>query len=374
MSKLDPKPYRGGPQQRYWYAQWTDEHGKQRSKSLGPVSRISQGEARRRCRELHASFLVDPSGRTPRAAASITLAEFVTDYLAARTLEVAPTTLAAIRFAVRPFAAALGERKLNTIGAGDAEDYVTSLRRAGLAPWTIAVRVGRLRHLFAAAVRRKLITENPFTGLSSTAGDIERATPRIFAGDVARVIAAAKPRWALLLGLCAYAGLRRGEAMRIRWGDVQVSRRRLRVAHEGAQTTKRRSREVLLIPELETLLELHRGNAKDSDLIVGTIANVHRQLHGETYNGNRYISPFEVAGIPLWPKPLQSLRAWRATEWRAAHPDYIVDAWLGHSLSVARRFYVQVPESAYGVQKESDRQRADRLEAELAAIKAGRSS
>ena len=55
-----------------------------------------------------------------------------------------------------------------------------------------------------------------------------------------------------------------------------------------------------------------------------------------------------AAGIEPWPKPFNNLRSTRDTELRRAGvPDYKVDAWLGHSLKVAKKHYLQLIDEDY---------------------------
>jgi hypothetical protein len=53
------------------------------------------------------------------------------------------------------------------------------------------------------------------------------------------------------------------------------------------------------------------------------------------------------AGIVLWEKPFQNMRATCATELRDIHPGHVCEAWLGHTKEIADRHYRQVMESNF---------------------------
>ena len=54
-----------------------------------------------------------------------------------------------------------------------------------------------------------------------------------------------------------------------------------------------------------------------------------------------------AAGLEPWPKAFVALRSTRATELRKQHPDYVVNAWIGHSQRVAERHYLQVTDDDF---------------------------
>ena len=59
------------------------------------------------------------------------------------------------------------QRDLRTIDETAAEDFKLFLLKAGLASTTVAKRLQFARQFFKAAVKRKLITSNPFAEVES---------------------------------------------------------------------------------------------------------------------------------------------------------------------------------------------------------------
>ena len=94
-------------------------------------------------------------------------------------------------------------------------------RPAGLAPGTIRTRVNNVRGVLRAAVRDRVIASDPSDGIT---------LPRVRRPEVAMVLpttaqvrallAAAPDEWGAFVALCAFAGLRLGEAAALQVGDV----------------------------------------------------------------------------------------------------------------------------------------------------------
>lgn len=55
----------------------------------------------------------------------------------------------------------------------------------------------------------------------------------------------------------------------------------------------------------------------------------------------------ERAGLNAWPKPFQNLRSTRQTELEERFPSHVVCAWLGNSIQIARKHYLQVTDEHF---------------------------
>lgn len=53
------------------------------------------------------------------------------------------------------------------------------------------------------------------------------------------------------------------------------------------------------------------------------------------------------AGLDVWPKLFQNLRSSRQTELEERFPSHVVCAWLGNSIQIARKHYLQVTEDHF---------------------------
>jgi integrase len=112
-------------------------------------------------------------------------------------------------------------------------------RPPGLAPGTIRTRVNNVRGVLRAAVRDRVIASDPSDGI---------ALPRVRRPEAAMVLpstaqvrallAEAPDEWGAFVALCAFAGLRLGEAAAVQVGDVDFLRRTLTVRRQVQRGTK----------------------------------------------------------------------------------------------------------------------------------------
>lgn len=100
---------------------------------------------------------------------SSTLGEFIDRYIQDRT-DVKPTTATTYAQARRHLTTFFGaEKPLRDITDVDAEQWRLHLAREGLAEASVRKFSGIAKQLLKAAVKRKLVTENPFSSLESSA-------------------------------------------------------------------------------------------------------------------------------------------------------------------------------------------------------------
>lgn len=232
-----------------------------------------------------------------------------------------------------------GSTPIEDITPAQADDFKAwLLNTKGVSLTTACSHVSKAKVAFERAVSRGMIPRNPFSGVSATPPTpVERAVDLTHAQVRAILSACPNRSWRHLVGLCALAGLRRGEALRLRQEDVDRGSRKIHVIPEGGfETSKARARVVYLEPELDALLDHEPG-----PLVVLSLSNLHRDM----------AAIVKAAGVPAYPKPFHALRAWRATTWREKFEEYQVDAMLGHSLAVARRHYVKLPDSFFAAQQ-----------------------
>jgi integrase len=112
---------------------------------------------------------------------------------------------------------------------------------ARLAPTTIDTRFTIVRGVFRAAVADRLIPSDPAAGVVLPRKRKAEAAMRIPThADVAKLLNAAeppnrprsRPGFTAYVALCAFAGLRRGEALGVQVGDIDFLGRTLRVTRQ----------------------------------------------------------------------------------------------------------------------------------------------
>lgn len=276
---------------------------------------------------------------------AVTLKAFIDGYLSQRP-DVKAGTMMVFRQAQRWLQRFLGEnRPLADVTPADADAFRAHMLGEGRARATTNKWCQYARHFFAVAVRRKLITENPFEHIrGAVRGNVAK---RYFVKpeEALKIIDAAPDlQWKVLIALARWGGLRiPSEALALTWRDVDWGNNRIIIrASKTAHHEDGGVRIMPLFPELRPYLEQAFDEAEEGALYVITryrdpAANLRTQLV-------RYI---EAAKLKPWPKPWQNMRASRATELADVYPSHVCAAWLGHTEAVADEFYRQVTDEHF---------------------------
>lgn len=281
---------------------------------------------------------VEPEQSTVRA--------FVDRYIASRT-DVKGSTAAVYGHTRRNMIEHFGPEKVMTdITAGDADDFRLYLSQLGLSENTVRRRCSIAKQFCRAAVRRRMLKENPFGDMRGISVRGNKTREFFVPRDMADRVLAACPdaQWQLLFALSRYGGLRcPSEHLALRWGDIDWAQCRITVRssktehHEGGE-----SRQIPLFPELRNYLERVYDQAEPGTEFVITRyrqanANLRTQL-------NRII---RKAGLVPWPKLFQNLRATRETELAEKYPLHVVCSWIGNTQAVAAKHYLQVTQDHF---------------------------
>ncbi len=193
----------------------------------------------------------------------------------------------------------------------------------------------RIKKLFAQAVRAKLLSESPAAD-QRIGPEVNRE--RDFYVDrstTERILAECDTEWALIFGLCRYAGLRcPTEVLGLKWSDVDLAAGRLRI-----DSVKTGLRFCPVFPELRPLLEAARYLAPD-----GAVYCVRRYRGNATNLRTQLGRILGRVGVVPWPKLFVNLRASARTDLQEVFPSHVCDSWLGHSTRVAERHYLQTTE------------------------------
>jgi integrase len=205
-----------------WRARYRDDNGKEHA-----AHRATKRDAQRWLDEQTAKIVsnthVDPS------AGKITFSSFYAEWAERQIWKT--STRKAMDLAARSFT--FRDLALNRIRRSHIEQYVKAMQVAGLAATTIRTRFVSVGAVFNAAVVDKVIGSNPMQ-------DVKRPkVPRQEDGmvipaaeDVAKLLAHASDDFAVLVALCAFAGLRIGEAPAVQVGDINFPQRTLKVSRQ----------------------------------------------------------------------------------------------------------------------------------------------
>lgn len=141
---------------------------------------------------------------------------------------------------------------LKSIRRSHVESWVKRMDAAGLAPGTIKTRFNNVRAVFKAAHRDRIIGTDPTEGVALPRGRRTELAMTIPSPEsVDRLVAAADDWSRPFVGLCAFAGLRLGEAAALQIGDVNFLGRQVTVTRQvqragGSQVEIRPASEVRL--------------------------------------------------------------------------------------------------------------------------------
>lgn len=211
-------------------ARYRDEAGKEHARHFNRKT-----DAQRWLDEVTASVVtgryVDPK------AGKVTFARFYADW-SARQVWVPSTRVASDRITgAVPFA----DIPLKSIRRSHIEAWVKTMDADGLAASTIKTRHVVVRAVFRAAVADKFIADDPSAGVTlprlrkreasmTIPTDDEVGKLIVYADNDARVTT--RRGFRAYVALCAFAGLRLGEAAGVQVGDIDFLRRQLRVSRQ----------------------------------------------------------------------------------------------------------------------------------------------
>ncbi len=184
------------------------------------------------------------------------------------------------------------------------------------------------------------MTRNPFVHLSGTSPKIDKDWHNVSHEDLQKLLGVCDADWRALFALCRLAGLRRGEALRLRWADVDWNEHRLTIVPEdGRESTKQRRRVVPIEQELHDILLEKFDQASDGQELVVNVNGANVDIMARRR--------IRWAGFEVWSKPFHTLRKNRETDWAQDYPQYVVAEWMGHSIDVSANHYLKVPQELY---------------------------
>lgn len=224
----------------------------------------------------------------------------------------------------------LGDRPLDRLKATDVERLIKSLRDRGLSDSTVRQTYTVLRAVLDTAVRDGLVARNVAATIKRP--KVEAREARYLSRTEIRQLfqAAQGYRNSSLITLLAFTGLRRGEALALKWEDVDLKAGTLRVRGTLARInrglvvtepkTNRSKRSVSLGPAVVEDLRAHRQEQAEEQLRAGP-----------AWQGEGYVFTNEVGG-PVDPR--NALRSLSAAAKRAGLEDVNLHT-LRHSAATA---------------------------------------
>lgn len=298
------------------------------------------------CGKLAAVGLCEPRG-------SDTLGPFMEGYINGRT-DVKPATkeiwgqgkASLLEF----FGAACAMRKITP---GKADEYKLKLLGDGLATFTVRKRLQFAKMICRAAVRRNIITSNPFDDVSVKAVMPDRFYFVTHEQTAKLLEACPDHHWRAIVALARFGGLRcPSEVLSLKWDGIYWDSDRMRVwSPKTEHHPGKDSRVVPICAELRKVLD-------ESDALApaGAVYVVDERFRAATLGSNgwrncnlrtTFEKIVERAGLDKWPRLFHNLRSSRQTEWSDQFPSKVVCSWMGNSEEIANKHYNQVTEEHF---------------------------
>src|SRR5215216_6309534 len=175
----------------------------------------------------------------------------------------------------------IGRVKLKNVNALHLQGLYRERLNSGLSPSTVQKVHHVVHKAFAQAVRWSLIPRNP-------ADDVKAPTPApkemhpLSASEARRLLEAARgDRLEALYVLAVHTGMRRGELLGLKWGDVDLANTTVRVRRTltrngtghvlGEPKTKKSRRTVRITPQAVEALKCHRAKQSEEMLTSGSL-------------------------------------------------------------------------------------------------------
>ncbi|MCA8972836.1 MAG: site-specific integrase [Planctomycetes bacterium] len=260
-----------------------------------------------------------------------------------------------------------GERASSRRSKHRKEKALTGRRKGGpMSPKTINNTLGTLRTMLRMAADYGLIDRVPRIQFEK----VEKNDPQFLEFEEStRVIEATSPEWRTLVHFAVATGLRRGELMEVRWGDLQLNRapaqvrvrrgvrRRPNGSWESKATKSERPRSVPLDEELAAMLRAQQDGARHTDLVFpgadGGYLSVD-QLYREV------VAAAQRADVDKHVHPHMLRHTFASQSTMTGVPTQVVQRWMGHaSYSTTERYAHLAPDFGEELIEEVARRRRE---------------
>ncbi|HVU92231.1 MAG TPA: tyrosine-type recombinase/integrase [Jatrophihabitans sp.] len=164
--------------------------------------------------------------------ADTTLSDYLDTWVGARSLVVRPNTLSGYRTdLLHVRRSGVGAVKLRALTAEHIERLYAAVLATGCSPGSVVHVRRTLSAALNAAARRGHILRNPVPLADLPRRDEEPELEPYDAAEIAALLTSARNRRNGVRWSLAFLGLRQGEALALRWDDVNLADRELRVRH-----------------------------------------------------------------------------------------------------------------------------------------------
>lgn len=210
----------------FYYAILTDEHGrrkwvstKERTKSNALLKLATLGDS------------VEVQVSHPH------FSQFILEFTEYARATFSSETLGVYMRAFNRFKCHAGNLTINLITERQIDQF-KSARLREVKPVTVNLELRTLRAAFYTAKRWRMLDENPFANVQLCRA-IDEVPPHLSIADFLKLVKVAPHRWLQdIFILTALTGMRRGEAINMRWVDVDMNLKAIRIQSHGTFRTK----------------------------------------------------------------------------------------------------------------------------------------
>lgn len=309
----------------YWRASWR-ENGKLIRRGVGKHADHASALAAAHNIAWHKADTKQPKKQ-------MALGPWMTRYLALR-CDYSLDTISQVAHVAKMAEEFWGQIPINRITRSSVQEWAVWLEQGGRSRSTVLCYLKHMAAAFARAVDERRIVENPFARPRYKVPRVHKDWAQITDDDMQRILAACPNRdWQALFALARWAGLRRGEILRLTWDCIDWQKKIIHIKPDLFITTKQKPRIVPIEKRLFDLLYLQWS-------LDTTQPGPCRSIPVTTAE-TRCFQIIEQAGLKRYEKPFHTLRKNRESEWMAKFPVLSVAAWMGHSPEIAAKYYVR---------------------------------
>lgn len=303
--------------------------------------------------ELHGR-LVRAGIATKRAEVNVTLEGYLNAYISSKK-DVSGATRLTYEHGKSNLIDFFGPQKpLRDITSGDAEEYRDHLASL-YSDATCRRRVALAKQFFERATKKQLLSTNPFGDIKGLAVRANQERQFVVTEEMIQKLMPVLPsaEWKLAVAMARYGGVRiPSEILTLNWLDVDWPGKKIRITSPKTATKGKTHRYIPLWESIRPYLLTCQKGATSNGLVFEQLNKLGKKTRHDTNTHGlnlrtQLIRFIERAGLKVWEKPWQNMRATRATELVHKHPAHLVNAWLGHTEAVALSHYRQVLESDY---------------------------
>lgn len=266
-----------------------------------------------------------------------TLHKYLDDYLKHK-IDVKARTKGKLELAAAHLKEYFDDIPMRAFTEGDADRYSMKLRTTK-ASATAARELKRCRQLFNAAIKDRIITTNPFAGISVASQRNDANKVEIDKATVLKVMKHLDcEEMRAALALARFCGLRvPSEIQVLTWEDINFDKPSLTIRSPKLEKTRRPVRECPIFKDaLPYIKKLDRSKPLPF-VKYPTSAN-------RMYRKN-LLAAIKKAGLKPWPRLWHNLRLSCRNDLAKLFPPHVCDIWIGHSAEEAKESYLIVTDA-----------------------------